>query len=616
MIRFFNTTIGLKRMAILGFFLFIWVISPGNASAADTNSGITIDLYTPAGSDQTYLLADPNNSDDPGEKIPITMVIKNTSPWKIATRRLFSQSAFHNAIVVNGPNGETYFPKKETRDDDMPAPVFWSDGKKTRELISAELLEKDWVKSVTIPDLRELVPAMYELPGAYVIEASQPFVRFAWTTELDPHGLMGVVDDRNWTGAVSSENKIKIIIAPADGARVKVRVEDLSSGNAVPVGMHAVRVFKGKELNLADAWKKGSIVMAGRTDLNGWAVWESGDPCLPLDTYTIVARYKNSYEQVVIRSDDSYGWAPECSGQFSKNILFGKIEEKYVVYATNSVSIGNNVTIHGGNIGVPDSSDGPWLSGKVAVDIGNNVLLDGDAKIIGDSVSLSSSASVNDLYYNNLSDAGADINGLLCTPIEEPVAEGCEPGVTWNWIEGLGLPADIDVDRKNSVSIYPEMEVTLPRTINNSIEDPEYWDIILEPGATLKLSGGVYHFRNLYMASNSTLLCDSWTEIRILERLHPGSKSFIGISSQGISNQWGAKDVVIYVAGQNGKKGFLNSVPEAAVIGEGSNIHANIYAPNGTIRIKEGCEVTGSFVAADVAIGQKVSVSLDSYFQP
>jgi hypothetical protein len=593
----------IKWMTILFLFLSLWLINTGEAKA-EKDSGLSIDLYTPTGSDQTYLLGD--------DKVTLIMEIQNSSPWKIATRRLFSQSAFHSSIIVTGPNGEKYIPEKGVLDDDvddeMPPPVFWSDGKTTREVIPAELLEKGWAKSVTIDDLRVLFPIMYELPGPYTIEVHQPFVRFTWTTELESQGLMGVVDDRNWTGSVASNNKIKVFIRPLEGAKFSIRVEDLSTGNAVPVSMRPVRVFKGNRIDLADTWKRGRSVMDGTTDLNGWAVWRQGDPCLPLDAlepYLVVAFHMNTYESVTIGQSDG-GWAEACGGRITKKIYFGELDEKYVIYADNSIDIGNNTIVHGGNIGAPYESEGPWLSGKVEVDVDNNVVLEGDVKIIGDSVSITASASVNDVYYNELLDAGATINGLLCSPIDNPAQGGCKPGETWDLLGQL-LPA-IDIDKNEKVSVDSETPVTLPRT---SDKDREYGDIVLQSGATLRLSGGIYQFKNLFMGSNSQVLCDDATEIRIFERLYPGSKSFIG-GSGGIS----ASNVVIYVAGQNGKKGFLNSVPEAAVIGEGSIVKANLYAPKGTFRTREGCDLTGSFIAQDVAIGQKNNVYLDSYFQP
>jgi hypothetical protein len=117
---------------------------------------------------------------------------------------------------------------------------------------------------------------------------------------------------------------------------------------------------------------------------------------------------------------------------------------------------------------------------------------------------------------------------------------------------------------------------------------------------------------NLEIGSDSSVICETPCDIRIQERLYPGTKAYIG---PGGDNAPGAREVVIYVKGKNGKKGELNENPKAANIGQGNIIHANILAPNGTLLIEEGCKIKGAFVAKDVDIGQKTEVELDSFFQ-
>jgi hypothetical protein len=75
-----------------------------------------------------------------------------------------------------------------------------------------------------------------------------------------------------------------------------------------------------------------------------------------------------------------------------------------------------------------------------------------------------------------------------------------------------------------------------------------------------------------------------------------------------------AKDVFVYVHGINGKNGELRSNPKAAVIGVRNTVKANIFAPNGTLWIREGSDVTGSFMGKDVIIGVKAEVKLESAF--
>jgi hypothetical protein len=52
-----------------------------------------------------------------------------------------------------------------------------------------------------------------------------------------------------------------------------------------------------------------------------------------------------------------------------------------------------------------------------------------------------------------------------------------------------------------------------------------------------------------------------------------------------------------------------------AHIGEGNTITANIYAPNGTLWIRAKTVATGAFIGARVRIGERVTLTLDSYYR-
>jgi hypothetical protein len=589
----FGSGIKANQASVIVLFIMAGILlCPAQTPAAD-DSGLGLSLYETLG--QTYEL---------GHPVPLIMVYKNIAPWPLSTERLFPEHPFHQSVNVTDPSGEKHKPKPETDYDKMPPPISWNDGKKVRQLLPAGLLPKGWVKSVEIADLRDLFPVMKRMPGTYLIDAEEQFVRFAWTVDLKPHGLMGIADDRrNWQGTVKSENQIKIVIAPPLGARIRVRVIDRNTGSPEAIPMHAVRVYKGSNLNLAETWTGGEPFAIGTSGLDGWVVWDPGDPCLPYGDYTVVAKYTNEYGQETIAQADP-GWAPGCSGEFVKRIFFGAPVEKYSVFATNSVLIHNKAVIKSGSVGAPNPSSGPWLSAGVEVDIAQNVMVEDGNKIIGDSVAISSSASVFDIYYNSLSDAGGEISGALCSPLDN-LPETCE-AIAWDWTPP-GLPSiDPDGNKKNNF-VVPAGEVKI---LPGEDDKRDYYDVVLESNSVLKLSRGEYHFMNLDIGSDSSVICEAPCDIRIQERLYPGTKAYIGPGAGGFS-----RDVVIYVAGVNGRSGGLNENPKAADIGQGSIVNANIYAPNGTLLIEEGCTMKGAFVAKDVVVGQKTVVDLDSFFQ-
>ena len=75
-----------------------------------------------------------------------------------------------------------------------------------------------------------------------------------------------------------------------------------------------------------------------------------------------------------------------------------------------------------------------------------------------------------------------------------------------------------------------------------------------------------------------------------------------------------ARDLVIYVAGQNGQSGALGADPKAAVFGQLSKLKANVVVPNGTLLLRQSTEATGAFFGKWVQVGQQVKLTLDSRF--
>lgn len=562
-------------------------------SAADS-SGLAMSLYTDR-QDPKYIL---------GDSIKLFMAINNVSRWPIHTDRGFSQGEeFHRSLVVTDPSGNKHKPNLETTSSSMPPPVVWNG----HPVLPAETLGVGWIKAVEIPDLGELFPMMKRVPGVYMIEAEQPFVRYAWTVNVDPFGLMGVADDkRNWYGTVVSESKIRITVTPPLGAQFKVLVEDLTSGSAQPVQMRLVKVFRNSDVveaigtgyALADAWKKVEPVITGRTNFSGYVVWDQGAPCMPEpaagDAYVAIAQYKGEYELALFDPGGmDAGWKPDCGGLIFRRILFGEEPEKYSVYGIRSVWVRNKVVVHGGNVGAPTVTSGLEL----AVD--EHVFMADEVKIIGDSVQLRSTASVYCVVYNDLVNLGAEIREPACSC--SPLAQCDLP----NW----QLPEFLSSSPSNVDQLVGSGQTLILGAGN-------YRDITLSSGAILKLTGGIYHFRNLTLGTGSSLICEKTTQLRIEGRLSTGSKVYLGpypVAPPPAPEQpvggLRARDVKVYIAGRDDKKKGI-----AAAIGEGNIIRANLLAPNGSLAIEEGCRIEGSFIAKDVIIGQKTEVHLDYGF--
>ncbi len=144
-----------------------------------------------------------------------------------------------------------------------------------------------------------------------------------------------------------------------------------------------------------------------------------------------------------------------------------------------------------------------------------------------------------------------------------------------------------------------------------------YGDLRARSKATITFTGGVYTFKSWDIGEDVKLYFIAPTEIRIAENLDTNAKTYLG-PKPGVSGLT-AKDIRIIVLGQNGRNGnpsaSLRAGPNAepaVKFGERNKVIANVYAPNGTLWLKEKTDATGSFIAKWVVVGEEVELRLVS----
>jgi hypothetical protein len=346
----------------------------GGAAAAQTGSGLQLEVAVDSDhADLSYTLGT--------EPVKLFVKISNLSGGPLATARGFSQVELYNALVVTDPSGGRNLSGSEGSGHKMPPPYFingipWG---------LAETLPGNWVRTATVNDLRDMVPAMKTTAGWYTIEARTSFIRFASTGQDAGLGLIGLLDHTgNWTGAVVSK-KLQIYIAPARGAKMKVQVLESKSSVLNPLAQVPVKVFKavgdanfnagcdlsqdgtvnqedlaafaplfgappaagspadpdrdgdfdGSDLaamaaafgssgpNPQALWEGAQPVLTGATDFEGWSVWETGLACLKEDAYVAVAYHSGAYGQSTVATGDSAGWNVSCDDSIVRKITFG-----------------------------------------------------------------------------------------------------------------------------------------------------------------------------------------------------------------------------------------------------------------------------------------------------
>jgi len=588
-----------KWLLIAGLVSFGISFTPAGVLWAQDASGLSLKLYSdPENPTNEYTLSEDDASEN---AIKLIMVLNNISDQQINTERGFSQVELHRALIVTNPCGGVMelSPEGEDLAFDAPPPRFQAG----QPLVPAEILRSDFVKSLTINDLRQLFPLMKTLPGKYTVAAQQSGARFIWTKTVKDKGLHGVANHRsNWfgtihatTNAAGEEEKTSytILILPVSGARLQVRVEDTASETPEPLFDVQVKVFQTADIPAdsqpADSWTAIESVLSGSTDTKGDVVWGSCDSCMPAGDYTIIAKNKDEYQVAQITSSDS-GWDTGCSGVITKSISYGEpvVTAKFSIFALNSVQLNIKSVVLSGDIGAKTESTGLYNSG-IEVSVGIGARANDGVKIFGDTVRIGKRARVYDVYYNELENRGK-ILGEQITPLELPVWQ--EPP----FLESSPGDKDVRVRPRKTKELAPG----------------DYKNVVVSIRGKLYLTGGTYHFRNLTLGSRASLVCLEPSIIRIKKRLYCSRRAFLGPDSEsGLS----AKDVLLYIGGINGKSGQQTSYPKAAMIGFNNNVKANLYAPNGTLWIGLGSKAEGSFIAKEVIVGIKAKVKLDSAFQ-
>lgn len=270
----------------------------------------------------------------------------------------------------------------------------------------------------------------------------------------------------------------------------------------------------------------------------------------------------------------------------------GHVPSTDVVLATNSIWLKENAVIHSGNVIVTDASPGPMLDSQVELAVGQGVSTPAGFDLKGNRIKVKQGAVVaSDIFYNELTNNGT-ITGIETAPLPLPIPQSLPPFEQ----ASAGLN-DLTVDPNQSIVLAPGT----------------HGDILAKKnGAVLFSGGGEFALRSLNTGDGASLLFDAPTKVLIEGKLDTDQQCYVG-SLEGSSI--GPADIVFYVAGVNGSSGNLGATPKAAQLGQNNTVLANVYAPNGTLWLRQGTVATGAFVGKDVIVGLGVDVTLASAFE-
>ena len=284
----------------------------------------------------------------------------------------------------------------------------------------------------------------------------------------------------------------------------------------------------------------------------------------------------------------------------------------YGLIATHSLHLRQNARITSGFAGVVNQGSAPFLAGKVELVVGTRVQTDAGVRLSAPRVRVRQHADIDgQLVYNQLVAVGKHATIVQQTQV---------PANYFPLFQGTGLPVfltstpgtqDVEVKQKKSATLSPGA----------------YDEISVKQKGTLTFAGGTYHLGDLDVGSNAEIRFLAPTTLLIRGQLSLDQNSTFGpASGSGID----ASDLLVYVEGRNGRLGNghdddegddeeddaegrnLRKTPRAAKIGVRVSFQGNLYAPNGTIHLRQGSASVGSFIARDLIVGVRAQVAAQS----
>ncbi len=258
----------------------------------------------------------------------------------------------------------------------------------------------------------------------------------------------------------------------------------------------------------------------------------------------------------------------------------------FVALGEESLWLGHNSIVVNGSVGANMGSNDPFLAQNEVV-IGKRInFLDLTSRVMGDTIKIGQGTQLHDVYYNELRGRG-QILGQHVTPVELPLVSAFPP--VPNFTPGT---EKIIVPKRGTVTVTPG----------------NFGALIAGNNTTITFSGGIYNFKSWDIGRKVNIFFESPTEIRIAGRIRTGFKSYLGPAAS--ATDLDATDILIFVTGSNSDESSWRARLKTVELGDGNNIIANIYAPNGTLWLGNRSMVTGSLLGRWVVISNRVTLTL------
>ncbi len=244
----------------------------------------------------------------------------------------------------------------------------------------------------------------------------------------------------------------------------------------------------------------------------------------------------------------------------------------YVVYGLEKVEIGKGVTIQSGNVGLHDDSKKKGEL-KIKKDV---VFVDTESSVVANKIKIEKDTVVQNVYYNELDNKG-EILGTENTPLDLPVV--------------------------NNLPKFPDFEagdekIKVKKNESVTLSPGDYSKIELKKNSIIIFEGGEYNIESIKADKDSQILFSESSEVRVEKYIKLDKMVILGPHPDSEINAFN----ILFFVGDN------------VDIDKDSVINANIFAPNGEIKMDKGTVATGSFIANKVKIDKDSTLTLDSQF--
>ncbi len=265
-----------------------------------------------------------------------------------------------------------------------------------------------------------------------------------------------------------------------------------------------------------------------------------------------------------------------------------------VALATNSIEFGREVFVKSGNVIVNAPAAGDTLQPGYEAFFGRGVFLPqsyvvkADRNLFGEYLHSDVDISGTKILGAGLFGGRPKLGGTLVNRYDEPVFSNLPVFET-------GLPGTQDV--------------SVPASGNQTIVQGDFGDITVGDNGILEFGPGLYNIKSLSIGVDAYVKVDGSTRLRIDESL------FIDDGGQLIPTYGNSPaSIVLYVNGQNGVGGGIHETPAAVQLQPTASIEANVYAPNGTIRLEQAAQAVGALIARDIFVDKWSSLTLSNGF--